>query len=198
MHVIKALFTSLWLNTAICQAAALLLPGAHPGCVQVHCQADKGVDPDPLRTLFEITLWYNGALTLYLQAGSDTLTSGHYIEWSGSDKSGASWVLRMWDNCSKMSFMSASRLPRGQQIQFQEVALTQLEAHQADSKLGQYCVEKKNGSQKCTSTRHWEATFGMEDVCSAYTDPIVCDFRGRCVSNEELDKVALLKDFAQV
>ena len=51
---------------------------------------------------------------------------------------------------------------------------------------GAICRGNKNGSDKCNDATFWENVYSDNAVCGGFTVPEFCDYRGRCIDNDQL------------
>ena len=147
------------------------------GCVQAHCGAAKGTTGDFWVTFYEIEVWHNGNLILYLMS-----RTGKQQVWSAMhDPSNQQWGWRMTGDCGKMEYLNTI------QSQYGWYTLNQAVNRHMKERNGGWCYgESKNGQPRCRDAEYWESVYTDNGQCGGRANPKTCDYAGRCVN---VDKV---------
>lgn len=165
--------------------------GSATGCVQVHCGAEKGTYPVIWKTFYQYTVWQDGKLLFYLMsADSGLFQEDSSQEWIASqDSQGHYWGFRAYGACNKFEYLNNIQSVYDWRTVDQVGNTHKL----VDKNAGVICRESQNGMSKCNDATYWESVYSDSEACSGYSVPSFCDYRGRCVGNDELESVPQCK-----
>ncbi|KAH6723804.1 hypothetical protein BKA61DRAFT_686636 [Leptodontidium sp. MPI-SDFR-AT-0119] len=141
------------------------------GCVQAHCGGAKGTTADFWVTYYEIEVWKDGKLILYLMS-----KTGKQQVWSAMhDPLNQQWGWRMTGDCGKMEYLNTY------QNQYGWYTLNQPVNKHLKEKKGGWCFGGKNGD-KCRDAEYWESVYTDNSQCGGRANPKTCDYAGCCVN----------------
>jgi hypothetical protein len=141
------------------------------GCVQAHCGGTKGTTAKFLNTYYEIEVWKDGKLILYLMS-----KTGMQQVWSAMrDYSGNQWGWRMTGSCGKMEYLNTYQSSYGW------YTLDHPVNKHLKEKKGGWCFGGKNGDS-CRDAEYWESVYTDNSKCAGRANPKTCDYAGRCVN----------------
>jgi hypothetical protein len=131
----------------------------------------KGTTADFWVTFFEIEVWRDGKLILYLLS-----KTGKQQVWSAMrDSSGQQWGWRMTGDCGKMEYLNTI------QSQYGWYTLDHPVNKHKKENDGGWCFGGKNGDN-CRDAEYWESVYTDNSQCGGRANPKTCDYAGRCVN----------------